>query len=393
MRFVAAEAAGGLGDIGTFVPLVLGLVSIVGFDAATVLLFAGLATIYSGLRFGLPMPVQPMKAIAAIAIAGSLSVQQACAAGLAVGLSLLLLSAFGLTSTLKRLVPEGLVRALQAALGVKLAVTAIRIVLTAPATDLAALSTGGYELILFLAALAALLLFRRRTALVIWILLAFGLLVAWLSATGQAPAAMITLWRPRSVFTDLSALSGIWRGGLTQLPLTVLNAVLAASLLAGQLFPERKAGTTPTKLALSITLMNLISCPFGGMPVCHGSGGLAAHYRCGARTGWSLVILGAGLFLGGLLLGSLVVYWMRIFPLSILAAFLTLAGLTLVRASRCWSTRRVLISAVVMVAASQVFGTLLTGFVCAGILWALLSLVSRRRAEAGRSNEYQERTD
>ena len=192
---------------------------------------------------------------------------------------------------------------------------------------------------------------------------------------------MITLWRPRGVFTDLSALSGIWRGGLTQLPLTILNAVLAVSLLAGQLFPERKAGTTPTKLALSIALMNLISCPLGGMPVCHGSGGLAAHYRCGARTGWSLVILGGGLLVVGLLLGSLAVYWMRVFPLSILAALLTVAGLTLVRASRCWSTRRTLISALVMVAASQVFGTLLAGFLCAGILWALLSLVSRRRAE------------
>ena len=113
MRFVAAEAAGGLGDVGTFVPLVLGLVIIAGFDAATVLLLAGLMTIYSGLRFGLPMPVQPMKAIAAIAIAGSLSAQQACAAGLAVGLILLLLSAFRLTSKIGRLVPEGLVRALQ----------------------------------------------------------------------------------------------------------------------------------------------------------------------------------------------------------------------------------------------------------------------------------------
>lgn len=368
-RFVAAEAAGGLGDVGTFVPLVLGLVTVAGFHASTVLVFAGLMTIYSGLRFGMPMPVQPMKAIAAIAIAGSLSAQQAAVAGLAVGLCLLLLSAFGLISVIKRLVPEDLVRALQAGLGAMLAVAAVRMVLKTQGANASWLLEG---LVPFLVATTALLIFRRRPAWVVVSLLAAGLLMAWFSSATEAPAMAISLWQPRWVLADPSAISGIWLGGVIQLPLTILNAVLAVSLLATQLFPQRQAATTPTKLTLSIALMNLVSCPLGGMPVCHGSGGLAAHYRYGARTGWSLVIFGTGLFLVGLLLGPVAVYWMRVFPSSILAALLVVAGLALIRASRCWSTDRALLSAVVVIVVSHATGTLLAGFVCACLLWPFL---------------------
>ena len=73
-RFWLREASGALGDFGTFVPLAVGMVVMAGLDAGTLLVTAGLANIWGGLAFGIPIAAQPMKAICALAIAGALVV-------------------------------------------------------------------------------------------------------------------------------------------------------------------------------------------------------------------------------------------------------------------------------------------------------------------------------
>ncbi len=126
MPFLLREAAGALGDLGTFVPLAVGMVQIAGIDAGTLLVTAGLANIYGGFAFRIPMAVQPMKAICALAIAGSLSGPQAVVAGLCVGVSMAVLGLFGLVRTLGRLVPNAVLRALQLTVAAELLVSGLR---------------------------------------------------------------------------------------------------------------------------------------------------------------------------------------------------------------------------------------------------------------------------
>lgn len=370
LRFVATEAVGGMGDLGIFIAIVVGMVQIVHFDGASILLFAGLMHILAGLVFRLPMPVQPMKAIAALAIAGTLSAQQAGIAGLTVGLSVLLLGISGLTSWLDRIIPRAVLRGLQMAVAVELLAIALRIGLFDSRFNLVRPLWGTDSLLVFFLALTVILLFRQRMAWAVLVLVAIGFLLASFNLSGELDIAKITIWQPKWAFSDPSALWGIWLGGLPQIPLTVLNSVLAVSMLAGQLFPQHARRVTPAKVAVSVGLMNLIACPFGGMPICHGSGGLAAQYRCGARTSVSMVILGIAKLTIGLFFGSVAMAWMCAFPSSVLGALLVIAGIGLAEASRCWESRPYLLTAVVTVVVHQATGILLAGFLSGWLVFA-----------------------
>jgi SulP family sulfate permease len=79
---------------------------------------------------------------------------------------------------------------------------------------------------------------------------------------------------------------------IPQIPLTLGNAVFATADTARSYFGQRAERVTPRSLLVTMGLANLGAGILGGVPVCHGSGGLTAHYRLGARTG------GAGLMIG-----------------------------------------------------------------------------------------------
>ena len=125
-RFWLREAAGSLGDFGTFVPLAVGMVLVAGLDAGTLLVTAGLANIWGGLAFGIPIAAQPMKAICALAIAGALSGKQAVVAGLFVAVAMALLGLLGLIRSFARLVPDAVLRALQLTVACELLLSGLR---------------------------------------------------------------------------------------------------------------------------------------------------------------------------------------------------------------------------------------------------------------------------
>jgi hypothetical protein len=77
---------------------------------------------------------------------------------------------------------------------------------------------------------------------------------------------------------------------LPQVPLTLGNAVIAITEENNRLFPNRPVNES--KISTSTGLMNLLSASVGGVPMCHGAGGMAGHVQFGARTGGALVILG-----------------------------------------------------------------------------------------------------
>jgi MFS superfamily sulfate permease-like transporter len=347
-RFLLREAGGALGDLGTFVPIAVGMVQIVGLDAGAVLVFAGMANIFTGLAFGIPMAVQPMKAICAVAISGGLTASQVIVAGLGVAVCMLLLGSLGLVRRLAQITPESVLRALQAAV-------AAQLVWSGLVFALARFRPGGgtflgpQGLLVVACALAATVLLRRRLEWAAVGLLLLGLAGAALSERSLLHASGFSFWQPHWALRDASGLAGLWLGALPQLPLTFLNSVLAVSALAGQLFPESRSRTGPGRIAASVGLMNVLACPFGGMPLCHGSGGLAGQYRLGARTRFSVILLGAAKLGLGLCFAGAALAWMRAFPKPILGIFLLLAGFSLAQASRFWMTRERLAVAAAMV--------------------------------------------
>lgn len=376
LQFLAGEASGAFGDLGTFLPIVVGMTQIVGLDAGTVLLFAGIMNVASGLFFRIPIAVQPMKSIAAVALAGGLTASQVAVGGLGAGAAVMLMGAFGLIAWLDRILPRAVLRGLQFAVGFKL---------LSSGTQLGLFESGSFALKPLLAADGVLVFAAAAVAVLVWrrhkwaalALCAAGFGLAYLTQ-GDALHAEPSLWRPSIALSGFSGLGGLWRGALPQVPMTLLNSVLAVSLLATDLFPDRDERAGTTEISVSVGLMNLISCPLGGMPVCHGSGGLAAQHRFGARSGVSMVMLGSVKIIAGLFFGAVAVAWMNAFPGALLGVFLLLAGMELARVSKPWANVRRLAVALTIPLVSLLTGLLIVGF-AAG--WMICWLLPERWGE------------
>ncbi|MCH7872119.1 MAG: putative sulfate/molybdate transporter [Planctomycetes bacterium] len=286
LRFDRNEAGGALGDLGTFIPLLVGMVHQCGLQIGPALLCGGAMNIVSGFLFRIPMPVQPMKAIAAVAIAEGLNESQILAAGIVTGGVILLLGMTRLIDVLNRAIPRSVVRGLQLALGLKL--------LSGGFGMIAETGTWiGWDSIgmgIVCASLVLLLYFSTRVpgALVVFAIGLVAVLAADPTLLRQTTLGMD--WHLPELGNPADWKIGTWRAALPQIPLTTLNSVIAVCALSTDLFPSR--GASPRRVSVSVGLMNLICCPLGGMPMCHGAGGLAAQHRFGARTGGSVILLG-----------------------------------------------------------------------------------------------------
>ncbi len=323
LRFDRHELAGALGDMGTYIPFLVGMVRECGLNPASALLFSGLFNVVTGLTFGIPMAVQPMKAIGTIAIAEHLTVNEILAAGLVTSAVIFGLGVTGLIEWVNRVVPFSVVRGLQLGLGLQLLINGIDMVAktgTAQWADSIYIGLGCALLIL-------LLFFHRRVP---------GALVVF--ALGLALVAVIApeVWRnvhlglslpPFTVPSLLDFETAAVRAAIPQIPLTTLNSVIAVCALSWDLFPDR--GVTPKRVATSVGLMNLVGCWFGAMPMCHGAGGLAGQHRFGARTGGSVVALGLVKMLLGLTCGAAAFALMSVYPRSVLGTLLVFSGMEL----------------------------------------------------------------
>lgn len=348
-RFDRGELAGSLGDLGTFLPLLVGMSAKNGLNFASALFFAGLFNIITGLMFSIPMAVQPMKAIAAVALTEGLTVPQILAAGATVSLIVLVLGLTGMIDVLNRVVPKSVVRGLQLALGLSLLMKGMKMV----AETNVWFAADGY-LTGFLSAFVVLLLFFSRKIPAALVLFGAGLIVAvW-----THPEVMNTLgfgftlprWSPPAWRDFVTAFP---KAALPQIPLTTLNSVIAVCALSADLFPDRRA--EPRKVAISVGLMNLVACWFGGMPMCHGAGGLAGQYRFGARTNGSILILGGVKIISAVFLGSSLMSLCHAFPSSVLGVLLAFAGMELALVCRDQTSR------------TDAFSMLLTTSACMGL--------------------------
>jgi SulP family sulfate permease len=320
------EAAGAVADLGVLVPLAAALVLVNGLDAGSVLVCAGLLVIAAGSWFKIPFPVQPLKALTAVAVARELSPDVIHAAGLELAGFLLLLSVGHVADTVAKVFVKPVVRALQLGVGLLLVVTAAKLVNEPPAIFV---GTPGspWPFVLAAGAFAGVAIAAHRRHY--WGALALvggGLLVTLVAARPELGGPAFSL--PSIGLPSASAFASAFvLLVIPQLPLTFGNAVVAVNDLAHEYFGPAAERVTPSRVCLSAGLGNIGSALLGGMPMCHGAGGLTAHVRLGARTAGMNLLLGGTLLALGLFFAAQVPVLLGLLPVWVLAAFLTYAGL------------------------------------------------------------------
>ena len=331
--FNRMEFAGSLGDLGTMLPLLIPLVVINGVNATIALVLVGLFYVGAGLYYKIPVPVQPLKAVAIIAITGGLSASVIAASGLIMGILMLFLGATGLIVQVARVFSKPVVRGVQVALGFLLLFKGIQFIAnaeifigdgTVPIMGLPLnIIVGLVGLII-----AIFLLTNRKFPATI-VLITFGLLVGLALKTPDLSLGPQILSPQMPTVADISTAFVLLV--LPQIPVTLSNAVVSTSDLSKKYFKKRGSRASPKALSSSIGVANLAAGALGGMPMCHGAGGMAAHYRFGARTGGANLMIG-GIFLAmALIFGSSAVSILGLIPLSILGVLLVFTGVQMVK--------------------------------------------------------------
>jgi MFS superfamily sulfate permease-like transporter len=419
-----SELSGAVGDLGTYIPIVIALSLVNNLDLTTTLIFTSLYNILTGFFFGLPMPVQPMKSIAAVAISESppLTIPQISAAGLSVAAVLLFLGTTGLMSVLYRYLPLPVVRGVQLSQGLQFAFSAIKYIRYQQ--DLASTSAKvgpvrpWFSLDGLALALVAVLFLvlttgagedhnnseqqqqleqegndydhervvdnlrrnkvRRRlkilsmipSALIVFL---FGLILCFIrdpSIFNDLKFGPSKIKVVRITWDDFKV--GFVRAAIPQIPLSILNSVIAVCKLSGDLFPDREASAM--RVSVSVGVMNFVGCWFGAMPCCHGAGGLAGQYRFGGRSGASVVFLGIGKLVIASVFGNSFGRILGQFPIGILGVLLLFAGIELAMASKDMNSKQESFVMFVCAAVSLTGSSAALGFFVGIVLYLLLKL-------------------
>jgi MFS superfamily sulfate permease-like transporter len=316
------ELAGAFGDLGTLIPFVVGYITVAGMDPVGVLVAFGLFKIAAGLYFRSPIPIQPMKAIGTVAISqpGLITPGAVWASGLFTGLLWLVLGLTGAVTWIARITSRPVVQGLIVGLGLGFVLEGVR------------MAEADLPLAVAATALTFVLLSRERIPAMLG-LLAFGIAVALVrepTLLGELARVSFRLRLPELTLTRLGwedLVTGVLVLGLPQAALTLGNAIVATVEENNALFPERPL--TVRTVAVDHGLMNLVGTSLGGVPMCHGAGGLAGHVRFGARTGGALVILGSLVLFTGLFLADSVETLFKVFPPALLGVILLFGGLEL----------------------------------------------------------------
>jgi SulP family sulfate permease len=382
-RFDRMELAGSVGDLGTLVPLAAGMIVLNGLSPTSVLLWVGLFYLLAGFYYRLPIPVQPLKVVAATVIAYPALYPEPviAAAGLIFGGLLLVMSLSGALDFISGLFTRPVIRGIQLGLGLVLMIKGVGLIASRELFVPAAAKTAGsgsflnpalgvvvFLIILFLlnnkrlpAALAAL-------AVGIVAGLAFGGLSGARLSLGPAEVRL-ALPAAGDFLTAFVALV------IPQIPLTIGNACFGTADTARSLFPQSPDidKAKASRFALTMGIINVPAGLMAAMPMCHGAGGLAAHYRFGARTGGSNLMIGAVFVFLALALGKISLDLLTVVPNSVLGALLAFAGIELALLVRDMEKKSEMFVAVLIagIAASGVYMAMAWAF-SAGIVADLI---------------------
>ena len=309
IRISRGELTGALGDSVTVLPVVVAVAALTELSLARLLLGFAVFQVVWGVHYGLPVSVEPMKALAALVIAGGLGSSELAVAGLLAGGVLLLVGATDTLSRVEEFIGRPVVRGVQLAVGLVLLETGVQLSLDGPRYALAALAVVA----------GSVAVGRRRVSALLVLALGVGVAIASTGLPSPAvPTVGVTIPSGASFSADAAGAT------VAQLAMTVGNAAVATSLLLSDYYD---ADISPDDLATSMGAMNLLAVPLGALPMCHGSGGVAGKHAFGARTAGSNLILGV-LFGLAALVGVGIV---TAFPLAMLGVILAIVGIELCR--------------------------------------------------------------
>jgi len=339
-KFDRVELAGSLGDLGTLIPLSVAIILLTGLNTTVVLCSIGLFYIITGIYFKLPMPVQPLKVVAAIAIAypEKISISVMIAAGILMGIFLLLLALTGLIDWISKFFKKPIIRGIQFGLGLILITKSIELIskpnlfisdLNTPFSNTAIPLNLVIGIIAFFIVLFLLRSKKYPAALVIVFL---GLIVGVSLSSFEISNFEFGIVPFEFIFPNTSEfLSALVLLVIPQIPLTIGNAIIGTKDACENFFDKNENTKRVTHKALSYSMgfANIIIGFLGGLPLCHGAGGLAAHYRFGARTGGSNIIIGTTFIILALVFGKIAIEILSVIPNAVLGILLLFAGLEL----------------------------------------------------------------
>ena len=338
LRFDRVELAGAFGDLGTLLPIVVAMIFINKLSPSSVFLTFGLFYLVAGYYYRLPIPVQPLKAVGAIAIAYPAVITESVigASGIIFAIFLLVASLTGMIDQLAKLFSQAVVRGIQLTLGLIFLKKGIELIINKD-IFMSGLQGkfSGYPVNLVIGIVVfglVLLLLDNKKFPAALVALAVGIV----SGIALGGSSMLTLsLGPTNMHLINPSMGDYWTAAimliLPQIPLTIGNACVGTADTCTSLFTgnpqlrKAKAG----KFAFSMGLMNLPAGLLGAVPMCHGTGGLAAHFRFGARTGGAPIMIGIFFVVIALVLGELGFSLLAIIPQSVLGVLLVFAGLEL----------------------------------------------------------------
>jgi hypothetical protein len=315
------EFSGAFGDIGTDLPLIVGMLLATNLEMSNTLIVFGILQIMTSFIYGIPMPVQPLKAVALIVITQNLSAAVIWGGGIAIGVIMLILTLTGLLNWLNKVIPKTVIRGIQLGLGIQLCLLSMRDYIPAD-------KTIGYIFASIAFVMGIILIGNRKYPPAIFIILLGFVYVAFFKSI---PLSEISISLPHADFPQITyqnVIAGMIILAIPQIPLSLGNSIFATNQIVTDLFPEKKISVK--KIGLTYSFMNIIGPLFGGIPVCHGSGGIAGHYTFGGRTGGSTMIYGMFYVILGLIFSNNSPELLQIFPKPLLGVILLFEGIALI---------------------------------------------------------------
>ena len=292
-RFGLSEWSGAVGDLGTLLPLIFALVIYNEYPVSRILLLVGIIYMLTGWIFKVPVSVQPLKAMAVIALAHGFSIDFLSTTAFFYGFLLILLSITGIITWLQNWISVAIIRGIQLGIGLILAQKAIELVLDKGFLMFTPNNELIVNLCIFLIVFSVILYFQHKTNIPIALIM-IALSIPVILFSYKIPTDFVSdtkLFEFNMPDTSL-LLNGLIYLIIPQLPLTLGNAIFAASDSCHSLWGNQANRVSPSRLGLSIGLSDLFIGLFGGFPVCHGAGGIAAHAQFGGKTGGTTIIIG-----------------------------------------------------------------------------------------------------
>jgi sulfate permease, SulP family len=342
-RFNRMEMAGSLGDLGTLLPIAIGMILINGLSPMGIFFSIGVYYILSGLYYGVTTPVQPMKVIGAYAIATSMTPSQVLASAALMGVFLLVIGGTNAITVIGRYTPKPVVRGVQLSTGTLLMAQGVKFMIGSstfqtmrhmaePYLTLQHVGPVSIGIIIgVVGGILTLLLLENQKFPAGLVVIAGGLLLGLVLGTHAGLDQLrigiyFPKWLPFGLPAGADFTFAFFALALPQLPMTIGNAVIADADLSYEYFGDDSKKVTYRSLTLSMAFANFLCFAVGGMPLCHGAGGLAAHYRFGARTAGSNLMIGILFLALALFLGVHALSVVYLLPMAILGVLLIFAG-------------------------------------------------------------------